>query len=210
MPGFKRVKTGISYKKTKTQITAKEPKFGVNVQAPKNSRTQCTLAGECVTFVFDGEFLSGIEFSCEAVSGKPIKIESKGGTTKKIFNYSKERQKLKNEGSLPEGEYTFTPFIEGNIYKSSRHVIRNPGWGNYSWELKPKLGTITHGRGGFFIHGGWYWGSAGCIDIKEMDKAFNNHMERIIKENKSMCLITVSVCYLKEEIIKTEESSWFG
>lgn len=31
--------------------------------------------------------------------------------------------------------------------------------------LDPLPGTPTHGRGGFSIHGGWWRGSAGCIDL---------------------------------------------
>jgi len=31
--------------------------------------------------------------------------------------------------------------------------------------LNPNNGTQTHGRSGFFLHGGQFPGSAGCIDI---------------------------------------------
>jgi hypothetical protein len=31
--------------------------------------------------------------------------------------------------------------------------------------LEPCVGTMTYGRSGFFLHGGSYAGSAGCIDV---------------------------------------------
>jgi hypothetical protein len=58
-------------------------------------------------------------------------------------------------------------------------------WGDYRVPLHPASGTDTldstgQPRGGFFLHGGKYPGSAGCIDVGHMDdeimsklKAFN-------------------------------------
>jgi hypothetical protein len=37
--------------------------------------------------------------------------------------------------------------------------------GHYRVSLHPAEGTDTFGRGGFFLHGGKNWGSAGCFDV---------------------------------------------
>jgi hypothetical protein len=38
-------------------------------------------------------------------------------------------------------------------------------WGDYRIWLEPMPGTDTLGRGGFSIHGGASFGSAGCVDL---------------------------------------------
>ena len=38
-------------------------------------------------------------------------------------------------------------------------------WGEQRITIHPRHQTATLGRGGFFIHGGTTWGSAGCIDL---------------------------------------------
>jgi hypothetical protein len=40
-----------------------------------------------------------------------------------------------------------------------------PAWGNYRFWLMPGKDTRTFGRDNFSIHGGWFPGSAGCIDL---------------------------------------------
>ena len=81
---------------------------------------QCELNGIPVVLTFNGLTLSGSGFNSEAVSGKPVEIktgdwipfpalgfnaESKEIT--KVFDYSVERQKIENIGSIPEGSYWF-------------------------------------------------------------------------------------------------------
>ncbi len=39
------------------------------------------------------------------------------------------------------------------------------GWGNFRLAIKPQKGTNTFGRGSFFVHGGKFAGSHGCIDL---------------------------------------------
>jgi len=38
-------------------------------------------------------------------------------------------------------------------------------WGDWRKSLHPVFGSVKHGRFGFFMHGGRFAGSAGCIDI---------------------------------------------
>lgn len=49
-----------------------------------------------------------------------------------------------------------------------------PAWGHHRVWLSPDEGTNTHGRSGFTIHGGWDYGSAGCIDLADQDTDFFN------------------------------------
>ena len=110
---------------------------------------------------FDGEYLSIVErdiviYRFQAVSGKaekksiPINNNQSNKSKSKysifrVFTYEKEKQTLKNEGPIPEGEYFITPFsknINNSIQKykdiSIHHKIAgyiNLGtWGNtYAW-----------------------------------------------------------------------------
>ena len=72
----------------------------------------------------------------------------------------------KKKGPIPKGNY--------NLYADQ---LSNPGtlgdlarntqgdWGDWRVPLKPTSSTNTHGRDGFFLHGGGIAGSAGCIDV---------------------------------------------
>jgi hypothetical protein len=159
-----------------------------NPKAPLCRRSQISLS-------FDGSFLramgtrSGMLFP--AVSGKP--------NEKGQFDYSTERQKIPYKGPIPEGEYWIQPsqMWENNWLKS---IIRTPrsAWGNFRLTIHPYPKTITHGRGGFFIHGGTIPGSAGCIDLT---KHIDNFVEQLKKELEGLpeCYIPLTVRYSKKQ-----------
>jgi hypothetical protein len=134
---------------------------------------------------FDGQFLThswqtGNEFdgysvyskSYHAVSGSPI--EKDGWYT---FDYSAERQKLKDIGPIPEGLYSINKSgLQLMADMSSFKQFLSPfgftawpggsgSWGRQRWWPKPESTTITFGRSGFSLHGGLVWGSRGCIDL---------------------------------------------
>ena len=52
-------------------------------------------------------------------------------------------------------------------------------WGNSRVWLEPAQETNTHGRTDLSIHGGWNYGSAGCIDLApnmdDFKRMFQNH-----------------------------------
>lgn len=50
-------------------------------------------------------------------------------------------------------------------------------WGNSRVWLEPSKETNTYGRDNFSIHGGWWPGSAGCIDMTEQINAFTSWLE---------------------------------
>jgi Protein of unknown function (DUF2778) len=70
------------------------------------------------------------------------------------------------EGPLPDGDYAIDsrqlsdPWILNDIARNLRG-----DWGDWRVPLIPSATTNTYGRRGFFLHGGSFLGSAGCIDI---------------------------------------------
>lgn len=125
-----------------------------------------------------------------AVSGK--------SNEKGQFEYSEERQKVPNKGPIPEGEYWVQPsqMWENNWLKSMINSPRS-AWGNFRLTIHPYPMTKTHGRGGFFLHGGTVPGSAGCIDLTmHIDK----FVEYLTKELKGLpeCYIPLTVRYPKK------------
>lgn len=70
------------------------------------------------------------------------------------------------KGPVPSGGYSlFTSEISnpGIIGDFLRNQIGD--WGDWRVPLHPDSDTDTHGRSGFFLHGGSKPGSAGCIDV---------------------------------------------
>jgi hypothetical protein len=55
-------------------------------------------------------------------------------------------------------------------------------------------GTETHGRGGFFIHGGSVAGSAGCIDLTADINRFMTRLREPLR-NAPNCYVPVTVRY---------------
>lgn len=115
-----------------------------------------------ISLKFDGRTLQAIgtrkALGFPAVSGQR--------NNKGLFDYSVERQRVPYHGPIPAGEYWVQPsqLWENNWFKS---LLRSPrgAWGNFRLTIHPYPSTETHGRGGFFIHGGSAPGSAGCIDL---------------------------------------------
>ncbi|MBQ6340467.1 MAG: DUF2778 domain-containing protein, partial [Kiritimatiellae bacterium] len=170
---------------------------------------QCSKNGVVISFVFDGMTLSGGDFSSRAASGRPQKISSPSTTiTDKFgriigirstfgyeFDYSKERQKIKNVGPTPEGTYYILVNEKRTKWNSVRtHVLRHAGWGDFGWSLHPEPNTVTYGRSGFFIHGGSEWGSAGCIDLTSGDEKLATFLNGLCN-----CYIPVVVKYVVEK-----------
>ncbi len=138
--------------------------------------------------------LTTYEYSADSgnpINFKPLSIYDKVNLTdddKKnwnllaSFDYSKDRQKKKSVGPIPEGNYyilkdKIQKFDSMSLFQKSKSLIGRgnmPGaifaWGTYRFEIYPKKVTIGIGkssvtRGDFFIHGGSLRGSAGCIDL---------------------------------------------
>jgi RHS repeat-associated protein len=71
-----------------------------------------------------------------------------------------------NMGPIPHGAYSF---VKADLSNPGfiKDIARNTkgDWGDWRVALKPLAWTETHGRSGFFLHGGAIEGSAGCVDI---------------------------------------------
>ncbi|MET0937571.1 MAG: tlde1 domain-containing protein [Luteibacter sp.] len=107
------------------------------------------------------------------------------------FDYSVERQKLRNEGPIPEGQYWVAP---GELWSNAWYrPAPAAAWGQYRLAIHPFPETQTYGRGGFFIHGGNAPGSAGCIDLwSHMDGFVSGLKGALNGEENIYCLLIVN------------------
>ncbi|WP_205287716.1 tlde1 domain-containing protein [Luteibacter yeojuensis] len=133
---------------------------------------------------FNGGWLKmpGFGLCYPAVSGR---LTSDG------FRYAVDRQRLSNEGPIPEGVYWVAP---AELWSNAwyRPVSRS-AWGNHRLTIHPFPETETHGRGGFFIHGGTTPGSAGCIDLwGHMDRFAKDLKEKVDGRENIYCILTVN------------------
>jgi len=83
-------------------------------------------------------------------------------------------QAIRNKGPIPEGEWWF----------NSSEIIWmgfDP-WGPYAIPLHPESSTNTYGRSGFYIHGGPWRKTQGCIRLHNNDlETLVNILRRIPK-----------------------------
>jgi hypothetical protein len=161
-------------------------------ESERHTRTDLAYCAGNVSLSFNGEMLEmyavidnvGATRTYNAVSGKPV--------GENIFDYSVDRQKQSNIGPIPEGKYWVYPneFWKNGPFKSGSYEA----WGDYRITLHPDKQTKTYGRGGFFIHGGHYPGSAGCVDLTSSMNQFYKDLMKAIGGNKS-CQIPLWVDY---------------
>ena len=135
---------------------------------------------------FDGSQLKltggKVDYTNPAVSGK------KG--TDGAFSYTTERQRTPSGGPIPEGSYWINP---AEIWELAWYDFwtDEDGWGKYRVTIHPFTTTVTHGRGGFFIHGGKNPGSAGCIDLTTKISKFVNDLAKEGARRKCQIHLTV-------------------
>ena len=122
------------------------------------------------------------EYAYPAVSGKR---QADGS-----FSYTPERQMAPNGGPIPEGAYWINP---EEIWQLEWYNFwtSEDGWGKYRVAVHPFTTTVTHGRGGFFIHGGKNPGSAGCIDLTSNISKFVKDLEKEGARRKCQIHLTV-------------------
>lgn len=135
---------------------------------------------------FDGSQLrvtgGKADYTYPAVSGK----KATDGT----FSYTTERQRTPSGGPIPEGTYWINP---AEIWELEWYDFwtDEDGWGKYRVTIHPFTTTVTHGRGGFFIHGGKNPGSAGCIDLTTKISEFVNDLDKEGARRKCQIHLTV-------------------
>lgn len=123
--------------------------------------------------------------SYPAVSGQPKATGE--------FDYSDERQKIPNVGPIPEGEYWIDP---SQMWDNAWYRFNSPAsaWGNHRITIRPYPHTKTHGRGGFFMHGGAVPGSVGCIDLTVGMDTFAHDLKQRLN-GLPQCYIPLTVQY---------------
>lgn len=136
-------------------------------------------------------YFDGIRLELYGPDGKLIDIFA--GVSGATGYQTGEYQGLSNRGPLPEGTWK----LGGMQYATNTDAAigllgklvppgkwgawpgGTPAWGEYRVWLNPAEGTNTFGRSNFSIHGGWFAGSAGCIDLGADMRRFVNTMSRI-------------------------------
>lgn len=204
------------YQYVRSRPTVAIDPLGLNAKPAK----QCTLKGDLFSLVFDGSKLIGGGMNIEAVSGTPVKktltySHHSGGlhidSYDLEFDYSVDYQDEEDKGPIPAGEWWLNICEEASATGLSfrqqawRHVHSTKAWGSYSVPLWPEPETETYTRDKIFIHGGSYWGSAGCIDVKSGDATLDKLFAKAYKENAcKCCYVPLSVVYSHEKVVKNE------
>ncbi|MEP6859850.1 MAG: DUF4157 domain-containing protein [Deltaproteobacteria bacterium] len=158
-------------------------------RAVNRRRVSMTFDGKNLIVLADGEE----KFRFTANSGRPLLVrpedlKSCGGDQRTDSYLNNPRYAgIKDYGPIPEGRYTFSPgtmqrFTFGeelwhiethgheHHYKAGSGDITGGDWGAGRVALNPQrivpttCGKSTQ-RDAFFLHGGWFAGSSGCIDI---------------------------------------------
>jgi RHS repeat-associated protein len=174
--------------------------------------------GNPVELTFNGNSLKGNGFCATAVSGRDPTVSVKETDTKDgqyieetwTFDYSKQRQRQRNTGPMPEGCYSIRTDHEDSTSGTNNpageparrhHWPKSIGWGDYSWPLTPYPGTDVNDeegkpRSGMFLHGGSSPGSAGCGDVYNgADTDLHDFMDRLRKINGTPCYVKVCSRY---------------
>ena len=96
--------------------------------------------------------------------GKPLKIKGTSGKGDCVNQLS--CSAVRDKGPLPPGDY-FIRSSEidepGLVHAIGRNLKAD--WGSFLVAIHPYPWTDTYGRDGFYLHGGNYRGSKGCIDV---------------------------------------------
>lgn len=93
------------------------------------------------------------------------------GNLKETFPYTSGKDGVTDptvpfKGPINSGGYSIDPY---KIEKTGLLMGLRGDWGTYYAPLKPDPSTDTHGRTGFYIHGGVRPGSNGCVDVGSKD-----------------------------------------
>ena len=146
--------------------------MGYESERGNPSTDQCSVsragAQQKLGLLFDGYYLklivgNAVDSAWFARSGRDVG---------KSFPYDQERQKMRDTGPIPSGDYWILP------KQVAQPKFSSDSWGRYRITIHQRPTTEAYGRGGFFIHGGATFGSAGCIDLaKGMDLFINKLAE---------------------------------
>ncbi len=133
-----------------------------------------------------------------------LHLKARNGRTKKKWtafsghsSSSITDQPKEGYGPLPEDEYKvhFTQTVDADnsegLWDTLKWLKKSPAWGLVATPLEQIKGN-AYGRGSFYIHGGLFKGTAGCIEINGTE---NGHFHVFMRLYKRDCRLIVR--YLK-------------
>jgi len=148
------------------------------------------------SLLFDG--LDLLLYAGPASSGSAVNswtARSGQKTSALKFEYSVPWQFIPDFGPIPEGDYWVQPFQMEHL------SVESDGWGEARLLIHPRTHTNTFGRGGFFIHGGFRFGSGGCIDLSDGMFDFIKAMELFsTPQMPNPCTIPLMVKYAQPSV----------
>ncbi len=73
----------------------------------------------------------------------------------------------RDEGPIPPGDYTIdsSKVNDSPFWKDLGRTMKSGDYGDFLVPLEPSESNETFGRDGFYLHGGRWEGSKGCIDV---------------------------------------------
>lgn len=113
----------------------------------------------------------------QAFSGRPHSTASRSSSDASVG------QRSKAQGPTPEGLYAIPPGKTlsreeaDDAWDWIKWTYKSPSWGLYTTPLIPVGDTDTFGRSGMFVHGGAIPGSAGCIDLCDVNRDFHEFLQ---------------------------------
>lgn len=128
-------------------------------------------------------------------NGRQLVLMTKNGRIKKTWpansgmpGSTPKDQHVKDFGPLPKGEYTvnFDQTLDyekkENLWDKFKWIVKSPTWGLVVTPLTPYPKNKMYDRDGFTIHGGWYKGTKGCIELQNYNREFHI-FSRLYKRN---------------------------
>ncbi|MBI2026754.1 MAG: hypothetical protein HYS98_02960 [Deltaproteobacteria bacterium] len=127
----------------------------------------CTPCKDPILIHFDGKNLKIIR-NCSKVLGAWKAVSGGANGSEVIFPWTKIQG-----GPVPKGRCFINPKeITEPSLKRPIFFFSQASWGKFRVPLHPEKEMNVFGRGGFFIHGGREYGSAGCIDLDDHELPF--------------------------------------
>ncbi len=178
---------------------------GLSVFGKKGKRAVRAKRNDAISDNLGAKIIACREDDVLIYDGKNIFVRARNGRIKRQWlassgspNARPEDQNKANFGPIPEGRYTVDfrgtlDFdMEKKLWERTKWVLKSPRWGWIVTPLIPSKDTRTFGRKGFFIHGGLFPGSNGCIDLTEKNEDFHTYM-RMYRRN-----FTLTVRYVTQ------------
>jgi YD repeat-containing protein len=142
-------------------LSLKEPNIkleksnNLNLSQREQGRTKLFFDKAKETLTVDPETPGRLSYTIPASSGRETCIQPDCNQT------------TPDNGPIPSGSYTINirdiRFL--SLFEALYRAMRGGDWGRWNTPLISSKDTNVYNRNGFYMHGGRFKGSAGCIDI---------------------------------------------